>query len=176
MAIEFKSLPMMALRSRPGEVLDEVSREGASFLIERNGQQLAFLVPISCFFPDIQTSRMTTELDKIFDSNERCRIAISDEQEIQLIFNEFSGETRIEVKVTLPHGYPNKAPVVSAEPIKAGCPHRWPDGTLCIYGAIAVWNPGKHDVMHAVALFRRWMQHYSAWQQTGQWPKEGTES
>ena len=51
MFIEFKSLPMMALRSRPGEVLDEVSREGTSFLIERNGQQLACLVPISCFLP-----------------------------------------------------------------------------------------------------------------------------
>ena len=39
MLVEFKSLSMMALRSRPGEVLDEVSREGTSFLIERNGQQ-----------------------------------------------------------------------------------------------------------------------------------------
>ena len=175
MLVEFKSLPMMALRSRPGEVLDEVSREGTSFLIERSGQQLACLVPISCFLPDIQMSRMTTELDRIFDSNEHCRIAISDKREIQLIFDEFSGETPVKVIVTLPHGYPNKAPVVSAPSIKDG-PHRWPDGTLCIYGAIAVWNPGKHDVMHAVALFRRWMQHYSVWRQTGQWPKEETES
>ena len=70
MAIEFKALPMMALRSRPGEVLDEVAREGAAFLIERNGQQKACLVPISCFLPDIQTSRMTAELDRIIGS---CR-------------------------------------------------------------------------------------------------------
>ena len=176
MHIEFKPLSMMALRSRPGEVLDEVSRGGTSFLIERNGQQMACLVPISCFLPDIQTSRMTAELDRIVDSNEHCRVAISNEREIQLIFHEFSGETRVEVTVTLPHGYPNKAPVVSAAPIEDECPHRWSDGTLCIYGAIAVWNPGKHDVMHAVALFRRWMQHYSAWRQTGKWPTEGTES
>ena len=45
MHIEFKPLPMMALRSSPGEVLDEVSREGAAYLIERNGQQKACLVP-----------------------------------------------------------------------------------------------------------------------------------
>ena len=174
MLIEFKSLPMMALRSRPGEVLDEVSRDGTAFLVERNGQQKACLVPISYFLPDIQTSRLTAELDKIIDSNEHYRITISDEREIQLLFREFSGETRVDVTVTLPHGYPNKAPVVSAAPIEEGCPHRWPDGTLCIYGAVAVWNPGKHDVMHAVALFRRWIQHYSVWRQTGDWPKEGT--
>ena len=176
MWIEFKSLPMMALRSRPGEVLDEVSRDGTSFVIERSGQQLACLVPISCFLPDIPPSRMTAELDRILDSNEQCRIAVSNQREIQLVFRELCGETRIYVTVTLPHGYPNNAPVVSAAPIEDGCPHRWPDGTLCIYGAMAVWNPGKHDVMHAVALFRRWMQHYSAWRQTREWPREGPES
>ena len=171
MAIEFKPLPMMALRSRPGEVLDEVSRDGAAFLIERNGQQKACLVPISYFLPDIQTSRVAEELDKIIDSNEHYRITISGQREIQLIFQEFSGETQVDVTVTLPHGYPNKAPVVYAEPIDEGCPHRWPDGTLCIYGAVAVWNPGKHDV----TLFRRWIQHYSVWRQAGVWPREGTE-
>ena len=170
--IEFKPLPMMALRSRPGEVLDEVSRDGAAFLVERNGQQKACLVPISYFLPDIQTSRVTAELDKIIDSNEHYRITISDQREIQLLFREFSGEAQIDVTVTLPHGYPNKAPVVSASPIEERCPHRWPDGTLCIYGAVAEWNPGKHDVMHAVALFRRWIQHYSVWRQVGAWPRE----
>ena len=175
MHIEFKPLPMMALRSRPGEVLDEVSREGAAFLIERNGQPKACLVPISYFLPDIQTSRVTAELDRIIDSNERFRVSINDEKEIQLVFREFGGDERIDVTVVLPHGYPNKAPVVSATPIEEGCPHRWPDGTLCIYGAVAEWNPGKHDVMHAVALFRRWIQHYSVWHQTGEWPREGKE-
>ena len=173
MAIDFKALPMMALRSKPGEVLDEVAREGAAFLVERNGQPKACLVPISCFLPDIQTSRMTAELDRIMESNERCRVSISDEREIRLVFQEFSGEKRLEVTVTLPHGYPNKAPVVAATPLEDECPHRWPDGTLCIYGRVAVWNPGKHDVMHAVALFRRWIQHYSVWRQAGEWPREG---
>lgn len=172
MQIEFKPLPMMALRSRPGEVLDEVSRAGAAYIIERNGRQKACLVPISCFLPDIQVSRVSAELDRIMDSNERCRVAISEDREIQLVFREYSGETRVEVTVTLPHGYPNRAPVVSAAPIENGCPHRWPDGALCIYGAVAAWNPGKHDVMHAVALFRRWIQHYSVWRQSREWPKE----
>ena len=156
-------------------MLDEVARTGSSFLIERSGRQLACLVPISCFLPDVQASRVTAEIDKIIDSNEHCRVTISDQREIQLVFLEYSGKTRVSVTVTLPHGYPNNAPVVSATPIEDGCPHRWQDGTLCIYGAIAVWNPGKHDVMHAVALFRRWIQHYSVWRQTGQWPEEGTE-
>ena len=171
MHIEFQPLPMMALRSRPGEVLDAVSKKGTAYVIERNGRQKACLVPISYFLPDIQMSRVQTELNRIADSNERWRVAISEDREIQLMFREYSGETPVEVTVTLPHGYPNKAPVVSAAPIKEGCPHRWPDGTLCIYGAIAVWNPGKHDVMHTVALFRRWIQHYSVWRQSGEWPK-----
>ena len=174
MKIEFKPLSMMALRSRPGEVLDEVSRNGAAYIIERNGRQKACLVPISSFLPDIQNSRVSAELDRIVDSNERCRVAISEDREIQLVFREYSGETRVDVTVTLPHGYPNLAPMVSAAPIDDGCPHRWPDGTLCIYGAVAVWNPGKHDVMHAVALFRRWIQHYSVWRQSREWPKEWT--
>ena len=175
MQIEFKSLSMMALRRRPGEVLDEVSHGGAAFLIERNGQQKACLVPVSYFLPDIQPARVAAELNRMVESNEHYRVAISDEREIELIFREFSGETVINVTVTLPHGYPSKAPVVSAEPIEAGCPHRWPDGTLCIYGAMAVWNPGKHDVMHVIALFRRWIQHYAVWQHTGAWPEEGRE-
>ena len=75
MHIEFKPLPMMALRSSPGEVLDEVSREGAAFLIERNGQQKACLVPISSFLPDIQRSRVTAELDRLEESNEHYRVA-----------------------------------------------------------------------------------------------------
>lgn len=176
MQIEFKSLSMMALRRRPGEVLDEVSQEGTSFVIERNGQQKACLVPISHFLPDIQPSRVTAELDRLVEANEDYRVVVSAEREIQFVFREFSGETPINVTATLPHGYPNKAPVVSAEPIDAECPHRWPDGTLCIYGALAAWNPGRHDVVHTLALLRRWIQHYSVWRNTGVWPTEGREA
>ncbi len=170
--IEFKTLPMMLLRSSAGEVLDDVSRNGAAYLIERNGRQKACLVPVSSFLPDIQKSRVTEEFDRLIDSNEQYRVTISHNREMQFRFREFSGETRLEVTVTLPHGYPNKAPVITADPIEDGCPHRWPNGTLCIYGAVAEWNPGKHDIMHAVALFRRWIQHYCIWRQTAIWPEE----
>ena len=169
--IEFKPLPMMALRSSPGEVLDAVSKEGSAYLIERNGQQKACLVPISCFLPDIQRSRVTAELERLEDSVEQYRVMISAGREMQFLFTEFSGDEHIEVTVTLPHGYPNLAPVVTAEPIEHNCPHRWPNGALCLYGAVAVWNPGKHDVMHAVALFRRWIQRYTVWRQTTEWPQ-----
>ena len=93
--IEFKPLPMMALRSSPGEVLDEVSKEGAAYLVERNGQQKACLVPISCFLPDIRRSRVTAELDRLEDSVEQYRVAISAEREMQFLFREFSGHTRV---------------------------------------------------------------------------------
>lgn len=173
--IEFKPLSMMALRSSPGEVLDEVSKKGAAYLIERNGQQKACLVPISSFLPDIQRSRITAELDRLQDSNEHYRVAISAEREMQFLFREFSGDRRLDVTVTLPHGYPNSAPVVSAAPVQDNCPHRWANGALCLYGAVAVWNPGRHDVMHTVALFRRWIQHYTVWRQTAEWPQDGNE-
>ncbi len=166
---------MMELRGSPGEVLDEVSNYGAAYLIERNGQQKACLVPVSSFLPDIQKSRVTAELDQLNDSNEHYRVTISHERELQFRFREFSGDTQIEVTITLPHGYPNNAPVVTAKPIEDNCPHLWPDGALCIYGALSVWNPGKHDIIHTVALFRRWMQHYWLWKSTGVWPIEENE-
>ena len=173
--IEFRPLAMMALRSTPGEVLDEVSNNGAAYLIERNGQQKACLVPISRFLPDIQRSRITVELEKLQGSVEQYQVAIGARREMQFLFREFSGETPIEVMVTLPHGYPNNAPVVRADPIQEGCPHRWPDGALCLYGAVAVWNPGRHDIMHTVALFRRWIQHYTVWRKSSVWPRERAE-
>ena len=173
MPIEFKPLSMMEFRSKPGEILDEVARNGQSFVVERNGQQKACLVPISFFLPDIQNSRVATELDKLSDAGEDYRMTISDENELQLIFQNLSKESKIDITVTLPHGYPNKSPIVSAKPITEGCPHRWHDGTLCIYGAMDAWNPGKHDVVHALELCRRWVAHYLTWQQAGKWPTDG---
>lgn len=174
MPIDFKTLSMMELRSKPGEVLDDVARNGQAFVIERNGQQKACLVPISFFLPDIQPSRIAAELDKLSDANEHYRMAVTDTREIQLVFRDLSKDSEIDVTVTLPHGYPNKAPVVSAEPIADECPHRWQDGTLCIYGAMDTWNPGKHDMRHVLTLCRRWIEHYGVWQKHGAWPSNGS--
>ena len=172
MPIEFHSLSMMDLRSRPGEVLDEVARNGQAYVIERNGQQKACLVPISFFLPDIRTSRIASELDKLSDAEEHYRVVISESREIQLIFRSLLKEADIEVSVTLPHGYPNSAPIVMANPIDESCPHRWKDGSLCIYGAMDIWNPGKHDVLHVIKLCRRWLENYATWEKTAKWPAQ----
>ncbi len=173
MPISFRVLSMMDLRGRPGEVLDDVARNGQAFVIERNGQQKACLVPISFFLPDIQTNRVIAELDKLSDAKEHYRMAITEEREIQLIFRDLNGDSEIDVTVTLPHGYPNKSPIVSAEPLDEQCPHRWQDGTLCIYGAMDTWNPGKHDMLDVLKLCRRWIAHYLIWKREGEWPLGG---
>ena len=173
MPIDFKTLSMMALRSKPGEVLDDVARNGQAYVIERNGQQKACLVPISFFLPDVQTSRVTAELGKLSSAKEHYRMAITDAHEIQLIFRDLNDTAEIDVTVTLPHGYPSQSPIVSAEPIDDLCPHRWQDGSLCIYGAMDIWNPGKHDMLHVLELCRRWIAHYLVWQRTGEWPTNG---
>ena len=170
--IEFQPLSMMELRSKPGEVLDDVASKGRAFVIERNGQQKACLVPISFFLPDIQPSRVADELNKLIDANEHYRIAITDSREIQLIFRALSEKVDLAITVTLPHGYPNKSPIIAADPIDEACPHRWQDGSLCIYGAMDTWNPGKHDVVHVLKLCRGWLANYSAWKQTGKWPSQ----
>ena len=172
MHVEFSPLSMMDLRRRPGEVLDDVARSGQAFVIERNGQQRACLVPISFFFPDIQPSRIAKELDNLVAAGEHFRISITDTRTMQLIFRDVSGKAGITVSVTLPHGYPNKAPIVTADPIDQSCPHCWPDGSLCICGAMETWNPGKHNVVHVLKLSRRWLTNYMAWLKAGQWPTQ----
>lgn len=171
MHIDFHPLSMMDLRSSPGEVLDEVASRGRAFVIERNGQPKACLVPISHFLPDIQPTRISKELDSLARGNESFRIAITATREIQLLFKELAGEETIVVCITLPHGYPHKAPVVTGDPIQPTSPHRWRDGSLCIFGVMETWNPGKHDVVHALNLCRRWLANYLTWRKTGEWPK-----
>ena len=166
---------MMDLRSKPGEVLDDVARNGQTFVIERNGQQKACLVPISFFLPDIETSRIATELEKLSDANERYRMTVTKKREIELIFRDLSTDSEIDVTVTLPHGYPDKSPVIFAEPIEKKCPNRWKNGSLCIFGAMDTWNPDEHDMLHVLKLCRRWIAHYSVWQKLGEWPTDGEE-
>ena len=95
------------------------------------------------FFPDIQPSRIAKELDNLVAAGEHFRISITDTRAMQLIFRDVSGEADITVSVTLPHGYPNKVPIVTADPIDQPCPHCWPDGSLCIYGAMENLESGQ---------------------------------
>ena len=173
MHIDFKPLSMMDLRSRPGEVLDEVASHGRAFVIERNGQQKACLVPLSIFMPDIQPARISKELDSLVQGKERFRISITQTREIQLLFRELVGEETILICITFPHGYPHKSPIVTGDPIDSMSPHRWSDGSLCIFGAMETWNPGRHDVVHTLNLSRRWLANYFTWREAGEWPKQG---
>ena len=173
MPIDFKILSMMDLRAKPGEVLDDVARNGQAFVIERNSQQKACLVPVSFFLPDIQTERIAHELEKLTDAAEHYRLTVTDTREIQLIFHDLCSNSEIDVTVTLPHGYPNSAPIVSAKPIDSNCPHLWKDGSLCIYGMMDTWNPGRNDILHVLNLCRRWISSYQVWKQSEEWPKNG---
>lgn len=163
---------MMDLRSNPGEVLDKVAVHGNSFVIERNGQKKAFLVPISVFQPDIPSKRLSQELDKLTNAEERFRISITENKEFQIIFTEKIENQEIGLIILLPHGYPNKAPVIKADPIEQSTPHRWLDGSLCIFGAMETWNPGQHDLIYTLKLSRRWLRSYSLWLNSGNWPRQ----
>ena len=153
--------------------MDEVATRGRAFVIERNGQQKACLVPISMFLPDIQPARISKELDNLALDKEKFRISITEMREIQILFTEKVGEEAIVVCITLPNGYPNKSPVVTAEQIHSSAPHRWRDGSLCIFGAMETWNPGKHGVAHALQLSRQWLASYLTWLKSDEWPTHG---
>lgn len=169
MPLNFTPLSMMDLRSAPGEALDRVARQGEAFVIERNGQQMACLVPLSIFMPDIQPARIAREMERLSDQHEEPRTSITDERELELQFRGEGSNKKITLVIRLPHGYPNTSPKVYADPLPDQCPHRWQDGSLCIFGVMELWNPGQHDVVHVLGLARRWLSHFEAWQGEGKW-------
>ncbi len=169
MTLEFKSLTMMDFRRSPGSILDRVSKDGEAFVIERNGQQKACLVPVSVFLPDIQQSRFNEEINELNLKGKRPKISISATKEVEMRFQETVGEEKISIMILLPHGYPNVAPKVYASPIADNTPHRWQDGSLCIFGSIANWNPGKHNIIFLLTLTKKWLSNYDQWRKTGKW-------
>lgn len=170
--IDFKPISMMELRSSPGEILDRVSDNNEAFIIEKSGRQKACLVPISFFFPDIPKGRLSDELQSLQqEGKEHSGISFSKLNEIELKFKEPVEDTVFEVRIVLPHGYPSSAPRVYASPIEEKSPHRWAaDGSLCIFGVDAVWNPGIGNVATVLSLARQWLSHYLTWAKTGNWP------
>ena len=78
MKIDFKTLKMMDLRSSPGEVLDRVARDGEVFVVERNGQPKACLVPVSFLLPDIAPDRIAKELAKLDAKKESYKLTINE--------------------------------------------------------------------------------------------------
>jgi len=170
MPLTFKPLPMMELRNAPGEALDKVAHKGEAFIIERNGYQLACLVPLSMFMPDIQQARLTKEFERLHAQEEQHTLSLTDLREIELHFRREGAGRDITLTILLPHGYPNASPKVYATPLPERAPHRWQDGSLCIFGATDIWNPGRHDVPHVLKQARKWLQNLEAWKANGAWP------
>jgi prevent-host-death family protein len=173
--IDFKTLKMMELRSAPGEVLDRVARDGEVFIVERNGQPKACLVPISFLLPDIAPDRIVKELNKLDAKGETYTLTINDQKEIEIGCRQTAAGQEVVIRIVLPHGYPNTAPRMYAEPVAPNTPHRRPDGALSIFGTTAAWNVKTHDATHALSHARVWLKHYAKWRATGAWP-EGTDT
>jgi antitoxin (DNA-binding transcriptional repressor) of toxin-antitoxin stability system len=169
--IEFKTLNMMQLRSAPGEVLDRVSRDGEVFVIERNGQPKACLVPVSFLLPDVSPERLTQELNKLTEKDENYKLTINESKELEINCLETAAGEDVVLSIVLPHGYPDSAPRIYVAQVPPNTPKRWPDGSLSIFGVTAAWNAKAHDVPHALSLGRAWLKQYTKWRKTGDWPE-----
>ena len=160
---------MMELRSSPGEVLDRVARDGDVFVIERNGQPKACLVPVSFLLPDVSPDRINQELSKLNEQNENYKLTINDQKELEINCNEMVANEKVLLSIVLPHGYPDSAPRLYALQVASNAPGRWQDGSLAIFGATTNWNAKSHDVIHALKLARVWLREYAKWRKTGEW-------
>lgn len=175
MKIDFKTLTMMELRSSPGEVLDRVARDGEVFVVERNGQPKACLVPVSFLLPDVSPARITLELTKLDERKENYKLTITESKELEINCHETAAGENVILSILLPHGYPDSAPRINAQPVPQNTPMRWQDGSLSIFGSTTAWNAKKHDVTHALKLARIWLKQYAKWRKTGEWPERTEE-
>ena len=171
MKIDFKTLTMMDLRSSPGETLDRVAEDGEVFVIERNGQPRACLVPVSFLLPDITPQKITEELEKLRAEEQAYKLTITVQKELEISILETAAGDNVVVSVVLPHGYPKSAPRIHVSNIQSNAPERWHDGSLSIFGSMEIWDSKNHDVLHALSLARAWLKSYAKWRKTGEWPK-----
>jgi prevent-host-death family protein len=168
--IDFKTLKMMQLRSSPGEVLDRVARDGEVFVVERNGQPKACLVPVSFLLPDVAPDRIAQELDRLRDKKENYKLEINEHKELEIKCHESAAGESVVLRIVLPHGYPSAVPRIYVETLPSNTPRRWQDGSLSIFGTTATWNAKSHDVIHVLGLARKWLKQYAKWREDGSWP------
>lgn len=162
---------MMELRSAPGEVLDRVARDGEVFIVERNGEPKACLVPVSFLLPDVSPDRISQELNKLNEKNELYKLTINENKELEINCNETTAGENVLLTIVLPHGYPDSAPRIYVSQLPDNTPNRWRDGSLSIFGVSTLWNAKAHDVMHALTLARVWLREYAKWRKTAEWPE-----
>lgn len=173
MPLDFGLLSMTELRTRPGEILDRVAEQGEAFIIERNGERKACLVPLSVLLPDISPARIADEIQLLVEHSEEFATGVTESNDIVFRFpNKLEDGTSVEITVMLPHRYPNNCPRVYVNPIGEVAPHRWTDGALCLYGVMTGWNPGKHTVLSTLKLARQWLHNYQIWRKSGRWPQQ----
>jgi hypothetical protein len=141
------------------------------FIVERNGQPKACLVPVSFLLPDIAPDRIVKEINKLDAKDETYKLTINDQKELEISCRETAAGENVVISIVLPHGYPNTAPRIYADQVAPDAPYRWQDGSLSIFGATAVWNVKTHDAMHALTLARAWIKHYAKWRKTVTWPE-----
>ena len=156
----------MTLRSSPGEIINRVARDGETYIIERNGQQLACLLPVSTFLPDIDQKRMEKDRNELAKSYPDYINGVNQDKEIyfKVKQEEFS------IRIVMPNGYPSNCPKVFVDGIENDCPHRWKDGSLCIFGVMKSWNPGKKSLLDVLELTQKWTGSYKKWKDSGRWP------
>ncbi len=161
---------MSDLRARPGEIVDQVLRGGQVFLVERKGKPLACLVPVEDVMPAVPGSRWAQELSALDEAEEVYSVGLSNQREIIVRVPEQPGEPGASIEILLPHRYPSVPPAVRAAPLDESAPHRFPDGTMCVFGMMTRWNPGQHGVVSAIEMARQWLRNYREWRRTGKWP------
>jgi ubiquitin-protein ligase len=73
------------------------------------------------------------------------------------------------ISAELPARYPYQPPVlhVLSPALAHGCPHRYADGSLCVY--LNNWNPASGTVVQTIANAADWLRHYQGWRRMGAW-------
>ena len=73
--------------------------------------------------------------------------------------------------IYFPSSYPNEMPNVYVDipKILSQSPHMYTKGNIC-YLHPSMWNPGRHNLLFAIARTAKWLNKYEVWKLTSKWP------